>query len=46
VTEHDAASRLFSLDEQAAVIIRSFAKEDAFASRVFDVIAEHGVLWT
>ncbi|NLI53872.1 MAG: 4-hydroxy-tetrahydrodipicolinate reductase [Clostridiales bacterium] len=43
VTEHDAASRLFSLDEQAAVIIRSFAKEDAFASRVFDVIAEHGV---
>ncbi len=43
VTEHDAASRLFSRDEQAVVIIRSFAKEDAFASRVFDVIAEHGV---
>jgi len=43
LTEHDAASRLFSLENQAVVIIRSFAKEDAFASRVFDVIAEHGV---
>ena len=43
VNEHDAASRLFSLDKQATIIIRSFAKEDAFASRVFDVIAEHGV---
>ncbi len=43
VTEHDAASRLFSLEKQAAVVIRSFAKEDAFASRVFDVIAAHGV---
>ena len=43
VTEHDAASRLFSLENQAVVIMRSFAKEDAFASRVFDVIADHGV---
>ncbi len=43
VTEHNAASRLFSLDQQAVIIIRSFAKEDAFASRVFDVIAEHDV---
>jgi len=43
VNEHDAASRLFSLDKQATIIMRSFAKEDAFASRVFDVIAEHGV---
>ncbi len=43
VAEHDAASRLFSLEKQAVVIIRSFAKEDSFASRVFDVIAEHGV---
>ncbi len=43
VTEHDAASRLFSSEEQAVVILRSFAKEDAFASRVFDVIAAHGV---
>ena len=43
VTEHDAASRLFSLENQAVVIMRSFAKEDSFASRVFDVIAEHGV---
>lgn len=43
VNEHDAASRLFSLDKQGTIIIRSFAKEDAFASRVFDVIAEHGV---
>jgi 4-hydroxy-tetrahydrodipicolinate reductase len=43
VTEHDAASRLFSAEKQAVVILRSFAKEDAFASRVFDVIAEHGV---
>ena len=42
-SEHEGASRLFSLDNQAVVIIRSFAKEDAFASRVFDVIASHGV---
>jgi len=43
VTEHNAASRLFSLENQAVVVIRSFANEDAFASRIFDVIAEHGV---
>ncbi len=42
-SEHEGASRLFSLENQAVVIIRSFAKEDAFASRVFDVIANHGV---
>ncbi|MEA4869475.1 MAG: 4-hydroxy-tetrahydrodipicolinate reductase [Christensenella sp.] len=42
-SEHEGASRLFSLESQAVVIIRSFAKEDAFASRVFDVIANHGV---
>ena len=42
-SEHEGASRLFSLENQAVVIIRSFAKEDAFASRVFDVIASHGV---
>ena len=42
-SEHEGASRLFSLENQAVIIIRSFAKEDAFASRVFDVIASHGV---
>ena len=42
-SEHEGASRLFSLENQAVVIIRSFAKEDSFASRVFDVIANHGV---
>ncbi|MPN32364.1 Aspartokinase [bioreactor metagenome] len=43
VSEHDAASRLISLEDQAVVVVRSFAKEDAFASRVFDAIAERGV---
>lgn len=43
VNEHDAASRLISLEKQAVVVVRSFAKEDAFASRVFDAIAERGV---
>ena len=42
VSEHDAASRLISLEKQAVVVVRSFAK-DAFASRVFDAIAERGV---
>ena len=43
VSEHDAASRLFSLEGQAVVIIRSFAKEDAFTAQVFDAIASRGV---
>lgn len=44
VNEHDAASRLFSLEDQAAVTVSASSADASIISRVFDAIASRGVL--
>jgi len=43
VNEHDVASRLLSLEDQAVVTVRAGADDVALPSRIFDAIADRGV---
>ncbi len=43
VSEHDVASRLFSLEDQAAVTVRASSADSTVVGRVFAAVAERGV---
>ncbi len=43
VNEHDVASRLLSLEDQAVVTVRAGADDISLPSRIFDAIADCGV---
>lgn len=43
VNEHDAASRLLSLEDQAVVTVRAASSDLSLPSRIFDAIADRGV---
>ena len=43
VSEHDAASTLLSLEDQAVVSVLGSSKDDSLLSSLFDAVAERGV---